>query len=209
MMKRFVLMLQQRLRTASYWVAIGIIMLCIALHLAGFADQLRFDRHAIETGKPWLLLTGNFVHLGTSHLMMNMLGFVLVVTLVWEHFNWIEWVLVTLFSSLVVCVGLYFFDPDINFYVGFSGTLHGVIVAGCLADLRHYPKSAALLLALVAAKLIWEQLAGPLPGSEDVAGGNVVVNSHLYGAIGGAIIGAVLVVLQKRRLTTKINAAQD
>lgn len=175
-------------------------MLCIALHLAGFADLLRFDRHAIETGKLWLLLTGNFVHLGTSHLMMNMLGFVLVVTLVWEHFNWIEWVLVTLFSSLVVCVGLYFFDPDINFYVGFSGTLHGVIVAGCLADMRHYPKSAALLLALVAAKLIWEQLAGPLPGSEDVAGGSVVVNSHLYGAIGGAIIGAVLVVLQKRRL---------
>lgn len=202
-------MLQQRLRTASYWVAIGIIMLCIALHLAGFADLLRFDRHAIETGKPWLLLTGNFVHLGTSHLMMNMLGFVLVVTLVWEHFSWIEWVLVTLFSSLVVCVGLYFFDPDINFYVGFSGTLHGVIVAGCLADMRHYPKSAALLLALVAAKLIWEQFAGPLPGSEDVAGGSVVVNSHLYGAIGGALIGAVLVVLQKQRLTTKINAARD
>ena len=193
-------MLQQRLRTASYWVAICIITLCIALHLAGYSDQLRFDRQAIDAGKLWLLLTGNFVHLSTSHLMMNMLGFVLVVTLVWEHFNWIEWVLVTLFSSLVVCVGLYFLDPDIKLYVGFSGTLHGVIVAGCLADLRHYPKSAALLLALVAAKLVWEQFAGPLPGSQEVAGGNVVVNSHLYGAIGGALIGSVLVLLQNRRL---------
>jgi len=192
-------MLRQRLRTASYWVAIGIIVLCVALQAAGLGDQLRFDRHAIDAGKLWLLLTGNFVHLGKSHLMMNMVGFALVVTLVWDHFNWIEWVLVTLFSSLVVCVGLYFFDPDINLYVGFSGTLHGVIVAGCLADLRHYPKSALLLLVLVVAKLAWEQIAGPLPGSEDVAGGNVVVNSHLYGAIGGAAIGAVLLLIKKFR----------
>lgn len=193
-------MLRDRLRTASYWVAIGIITLCFVLHFAGYTDPLRFDRHAIDAGQFWLLLTGNFVHLGTSHLMMNMLGFVLVVTLVWDHFNWIEWVLVTLFSSLVVCVCLYFFDPDINFYVGFSGTLHGVIVAGCLADFRHYPKSAALLLVLVIAKLVWEQFAGPLPGSQEVAGGNVVVNSHLYGAIGGAVMGGVLVLLQRQRL---------
>ncbi len=199
MTKPFVLMLRQRLRTASYWVAIGIIVLCVALQSAGLADQLRFDRQAIEAGKLWLLLTGNFVHLGKSHLTMNMLGFALVVTLVWDHFNWFEWVLVTLISSLVVCTGLYFFDPDINWYVGFSGTLHGVIVAGCLADLRHYPKSAALLLALVIAKLVWEQFAGALPGSEEVAGGDVVVNSHLYGAIGGAVIGALLLLLKRLR----------
>jgi len=82
-------------------------------------------------------------------------------------------------------------------YVGFSGTLHGLVIAGALADLRHYPKSAALLLILIIGKLVWEQISGALPGSESVAGGNVVVNAHLYGAIGGGVAGILLLLLKR------------
>jgi rhomboid family GlyGly-CTERM serine protease len=123
---------------------------------------------------------------------MNIAGFALVVALVWTHFSAKQWLLVIVFSSLVVGVGLWIFNPEVSGYVGFSGTLHGLILAGCLADLRSYPKSAAILLALVIAKLTWEQISGPLPGSESTAGGSVLVDSHLYGAIGGTIIGAGL-----------------
>ena len=55
--------------------------------------------------------------------------------------------------------------------MGFSGTLHGLIIAGTLADLRYYPKSAGVLLVLVVGKLAWEQSPALLPGSESVAGG--------------------------------------
>ena len=127
---------------------------------------------------------------------MNMAGFALIVALVWPHFKAWEWALVIIFSSLVVTIGLYFLDRHVFYYVGFSGTLHGIIIAGCLADMRHYPKSAALLLVLVVGKLVWEQLSGPLPGSEEMAGGNVEVNSHLYGGIGGAVIALVLLAVQ-------------
>jgi len=81
-----------------------------------------------------------------------------------------------------------------------------LIIAGSLADLRVYPKSAAILLTLVIGKLIWEQLSGPLPGSESTAGGFVVVDSHLYGAIGGALIGLVLLAFfawQRRRASSR------
>ena len=193
------------LRSPAHRLVICVALLCISLQYAGLDDVLRWERSLIDQGQWWLLLTGNFVHLGQSHLWMNIAGFILVVALVWSHFSTMQWFLVIVFSSMVVGVGLWFFNPEVTGYVGFSGTLHGLIIAGCLADLRTYPKSAAILLTLVIAKLTWEQLSGPLPGSESTAGGSVLVDSHLYGAIGGAIIGAALIGfihLRKRQTIT-------
>lgn len=184
--------IKKLLRSPAYVLSFCVVLLCITLQYAGLDDVLRFERNEIDQGHWWLLLTGNFVHLGQSHLWMNMAGFALVVALVWSHFSARIWLLIILFASLVVGLGLWRFNPEVGAYVGFSGTLHGLIIAGSLADLRSYPKSAATLLALVVAKLTWEQLSGPLPGSESTAGGSVVVDSHLYGAIGGAIIGSAL-----------------
>ena len=45
---------------------------------------------------------------------------------------------------------------------------------------------------IVAGKLAWEQFAGPLPGSESGSGGPVIVDAHLYGAVGG-LLAAVLI----------------
>jgi len=186
-------------RSPAIWLALLIAVLCISLQFAGLAETWRFDRQAIASGAWHLLLTGNFVHLGNGHLGMNMAGFALIVALVWQHFKAWEWASVILISSVFVGLGLYIRDPAIHWYVGYSGTLHGLIIAGCMADLKHYPKSAAILLIMIIGKLVWEQIAGPLPGSEEVAGGNVVVNSHLYGAIGGAV--AALILLGIRRFT--------
>jgi hypothetical protein len=44
-----------------------------------------------------------------------------------------------------------------------------------------------VICAVVVGKLLYEQLVGPLPGSESVAGGTVIVNAHLYGAVGGGL----------------------
>ena len=186
-------------RSPAVWLAGSVALLCTVLQFTDFVPALSFNRESIANGDWYLLLTGNFVHLGLSHLGMNMAGFALIVALVWQHFKAWEWLIVILFASLVVGTGLYLRDPQVIGYVGFSGTLHGLIIAGCLADLKHYPKSAALLLVLVTGKLVWEQISGALPGSEDLAGGAVVVNSHLYGAIGGAVIGAVLLGIRMMR----------
>lgn len=193
--------LKKLYQTPTYQLALGIVVLCITLQYTGLDSVLRYDRTAIEHGQWWLLLTGNFVHLGNGHLWMNMAGFALVVALVWPHYSAREWLLIILTSSLIVSIGLWLLNPEIQGYVGFSGTLHGLILAGCLADLRVYPKSATLLLTLILGKLTWEQFAGALPGSESTAGGPVVVDSHLYGAIGGVLVGTCLLLLswQKKR----------
>lgn len=179
------------IKSPANLLALLVALLCITLHFTGAESVLKLDRDAIANGSIWLLLTGNFVHLGQNHLWLNLAGFMLVALLVWANFTWWQWLLIIVISSLGVGIGLFLFDPSVAYYVGFSGTLHGLIMAGSLADLRRFPKAAALLLIMVIGKLIWEQLYGPMPGSETTVGGSVVVNSHLYGAITGGLLGLV------------------
>ena len=174
-------------------LALGLAALCTLLQAAGLEHALRFDRDAILAGAWWSLLVGNFVHLGWSHLGMNLAGLALVVALVGKRYRARDWALVIVLCSLAVGGGLLWLNPEVRWYVGFSGTLHGLLVAGSIADLKVWPRSAALLLAGIAAKLAWEQVAGALPGSEGMAGGFVVVDSHLYGALAGAVLGVALV----------------
>ena len=192
-------MIRGILQNRATQLAILVAVLCIGLQALGLDQLLRFDRQALLTGNWWLLLTGNFVHLNWNHLMLNMAGLALIVMLVWSNFNVWEWTVVILFSSLGVGIGLYLLDAHIEWYVGFSGTLHGLLLAGAIADLRRYPLNAGFLIVAVCLKLLWEQLFGAVPGSESVAGGAVVVNSHLYGAICGAIIALPLLAISRNR----------
>lgn len=174
-----------------------IALLCIALQSAGLSDTLRFDRGTIDAGQWWLLLSCNFVHLGMHHLLLNLAGLGLVYLLLWSHYSDKHWVAITLLSSLTVGLGLYLWNPELRWYVGFSGTLHGLLIAGAIADTRRFPISGGILLALVVAKLIWEQIYGAMPGSEDIAGGRVIVDSHLYGALCGCVYGLTHALLKR------------
>jgi len=186
------------LQSRAILLALVLALLCIALQYMGLAEVMDYQRSLIAKGHWWLLLSGNFVHLGPAHLWMNMAGLALVVALVWQHYTAQQWSIVILSVSVGVGGGLWFFNPEVEAYVGFSGTLHGLIIAGTLADIKVYPRSAWILLVLVVGKLLWEQLTGALPGSESIAGGHVLVDAHLYGAIGGAVIGPWLIMGKHR-----------
>jgi membrane associated rhomboid family serine protease len=61
-------------------------------------------------------------------------------------------------------------------------------------------RAESLVLALVLlGKLAYEQIAGPLPGSEQSTGGAVVVVAHLYGAIAGVVAAAILAIRSRLR----------
>ena len=186
------------LRNKSLSLALALSLFCIVLQYMGLDETLSYQRSLIASGHWWLLLSGNFVHLGFTHLWMNLAGLALVVALVWKQYSAWQWFILIFLCSWGVGIGLWFFNPEVEGYVGFSGTLHGLIIAGTLADLRTYPRSAAVLMVFVVGKLLWEQFAGALPGSESVAGGRVLVDAHLYGAISGALITPVLLFYQNR-----------
>jgi rhomboid family GlyGly-CTERM serine protease len=94
--------------------------------------------------------------------------------------------------------GLWFFHPELQWYVGLSGLLHGILAAGLIATWRPARAEMIALAALLIAKLVWEQTVGPMPGSEGSSGGTVIVDAHLYGTVGGVLM-AILILIRVRR----------
>lgn len=160
-------------------------------------ESLRFDRMGIGAGEFWRAVTGHFVHLGWPHFGLNAAGLGLVWYLVGETFDTRRWLVIGGFSIIAMDLGLWFLDPELRWYVGLSGLLHGVLAAGLTERLRRPDAETVVLAALLLGKLGWEQISGPLPGSEATAGGSVVVDSHLFGALGGAV-GALMLRIRSR-----------
>ncbi|MDH4314770.1 MAG: rhombosortase [Gammaproteobacteria bacterium] len=191
---------------ASSMLRGGLLPACMAaasllVELAGNAGRqaLRFERSAVQAGEAWRLLTGHFAHLGWRHLLLNLAGLLLVWLLVGQRFDRRQWLVVIALTVLGIDLGFWLLDPDLDWYVGLSGLLHGVLVAGLAARIGDGSREALILLLIIVGKLLWEQLIGPMPGSESLAGDSVVVNAHLYGAIAGGLAGMMVIRVRSAR----------
>lgn len=176
------------IKYAALPAAIAVITAFLMLGGQTVTAALRYQHDAILHGQWWRLLSGNFVHLGWPHLGMNLAGLILIWMLFGRLLSTAKWLVILFFSSLGVGLGLLTFDPELVWYVGLSGTLHGLFVAGAIASLRAGYRLEWLLLLFLAGKLAWEHFNGAMPGSASLAGGTVIVDAHLYGAISGLIV---------------------
>ena len=182
---------QSRQNQRHAWIAAGLVAAVSAtLQLLGLNEALSWDRGALAGGQPWRFLSGHFVHLGWSHLLLNLAGLALIAWIVGRAWDRLGWLLVSLVSIAVIGVGFWTLNPRLEWYVGLSGLLHGLLAAGLVVGIARRETESIVLAVLVAGKLAWEQFAGPLPGSEGASGGAVIVDAHLYGAVGG-ILAAV------------------
>ncbi len=104
------------------------------------------------------------------------------------HASFKQWLWVIFVSIVLIGAGLLWWMTDIQSYVGLSGVLHGLFLYGALREIRFYPVSGYVLVIVLLAKLTWEFFNGALPGAEDMAGGRVLTEAHLLGAIGGVLV---------------------
>ena len=171
-------------------------LLSTALVLSGVGDDtLRYERTAVLNGEYWRLLTGHFVHGSVSHLLLNLAGLGLVAALFPRDYSFLEWLFIGFCSIVAIDLAFVCCEPQLHWYVGFSGVLHGALAAGAVAWLRHETKAIALLLCIVLiGKLLWEQLRGALPFSGDMP---VIVDAHLYGAMGGTLAAVAIWVCKR------------
>jgi rhomboid family GlyGly-CTERM serine protease len=179
----------------SVWLLPGLLLVVAAvLAVAGDwgREALRYDRGAIAAGQVWRLISGHLVHLGWPHFLLNGAGLLLIFQLVGSRFSLPQWLSIALVTIIAIDTGFWLWQPQLLWYVGLSGLLHGFLAAGAVAGLRTGQLDYWLIAAFLVIKLSYEQFFGPLPGSEGTTGGNVVVASHLYGAVGGMLIGAYL-----------------
>jgi len=167
-------------------------VLSLSLQAGGQVQSWRYDLNLINNGNYWLMLSGHFVHLNWTHWALNMAGLAIVAFFFSPYGNVVQWLLVILISSVFVSLGMYLWNPDVITYVGLSGVLHGLFIYGAIRETRFYPASGYALLALLVAKLIWELMSGPLPGSEELTAGRVITDAHFYGAVGGLVSALVL-----------------
>jgi rhomboid family GlyGly-CTERM serine protease len=157
------------------------------------AAGLRYEREGILGGEAWRLLTGHLVHADAAHLAWNLLGVLIVWFLFAGDFKPVQWLWILVLSTVAVDLGFLMVERDLEWYVGFSGVLHGCMAAGLVAWLRTTRDPVTWLVVLLfAAKLAWEHFMGALPFTAGSLSLPVVHEAHSYGAIGGAFAGLIL-----------------
>jgi rhomboid family GlyGly-CTERM serine protease len=173
------------------WALIGACLLLVLPQLGGetVRNALGYDRAALAQGQWWRLLSAHFVHLDAQHALLNGLGMVLMWALFARDFSPWRWAAIYLFSAMTISGGLWLLNPEIEWYVGASGALHGVMTAGTLAHLRRRDLDGWILTAFIVAKLAYEQFAGSMPFA---GAAHTVVDAHLYGAAGGLTVALFL-----------------
>lgn len=192
----------RRLRNA--WPVAVLLAVCALLAAGG--DEVRelgrYERAALEAGQYWRLVSGQLVHLGLGHLWPNLAALAIIGILFDDVFRAGDWWRTAAASAAAIDLGLYVLEPAVLWYVGLSGVLHGIVAAGALELLVRRQAIGAVLGVGLVAKLLFEQIAGPVPFTAESVGGPVVVAAHLYGALGGFFVEAAALVV--RRLASRV-----
>jgi rhomboid family GlyGly-CTERM serine protease len=204
-------------RQSKWLLCLGVSVCALALMV--FPDALaglRYDRTALLAGQWWRLISGHMVHLNAAHLAFNLFGLFLICELLWRDLLWMHGCGLLFFSATGISALFWWLHPELAWYAGLSGALHG-LWAGCAlsgwwsmqirgevvpigstqtkthtapmfsASSRYFFMWALLLLGL---KLSLEAAYGPSPHTERMIEGSVISISHLYGAlIGIAYVG--------------------
>ena len=187
-------------RPVAWILPAGLAVLLVALHAAGpdLTEALRYERQAVLAGEVWRLVTGHLVHADLPHLAWNLAGLLLIWFLFARDYPAGQWLVILLASAVAIDLGFLFLERDLEWYVGFSGVLHGAMAAGLIAWLRAARDPLTLLVGMLfVAKLAWEHFYGALPFTAGSMSLPVIHEAHTYGAIGGAL--AALRLRRERR----------
>ena len=152
----------------------------------------QYDRAAILHGEWWRIFTAHFIHFGWGHLTINVMGFLLVLYLFREQRSVGRWLMGIAGCSLGTGLGLLIFSPKVDWYLGFSGTGHGLLALGIIDALGRNRRLAIIAASLLLAKLLSEMFGGPSLSTERFINTTVVTASHLYGAMTGLAVGMAL-----------------
>lgn len=186
--------MHQGLRTAippksTLALAAGVIgITALPVLIPALQDPLRYERAAVVAGEYWRLLTASLVHTNLYHWLLNMGGLLLALMLFESPIPVLRWCVVLLLSALASTTGL-LLSPDILWYVGLSGSLHGLFIYGAITDWRAGARLGAGILFVVVGKLLWEQVYGAESGTEQLIQAKVITDAHLWGGVGGLVLG--------------------
>lgn len=188
----------------SLYLGIGmsVVMLMLTVFEHSLFSFLSLEAEKISSGEYWRIFTANFVHFGWAHTVMNIAAFGLCSVVFFNDISVKKYSLLLICCCLGVGVGVFSFSPEYSPYAGLSGAIHGLIVAG-LIQTRAYPLWIKVGgLVLLAGKLIQENLPGyQATELQELIPVAIAVESHVYGAIAGALFAGGDWLLTKLKTT--------
>ena len=184
--------------------AIGLAVVVLALHALAPGDALEYQRGALAR-QPWRLVTGHLVHLNWPHALVNAAALWIVARLYAPDLSATRQAVALAASALAISAALAWLHPDIGWYRGLSGALHGLFFAGAVTWLlAERPRRLgrlwmpALLFIGGWVKVVFEQPSGGALPNADWLGAAVVPQAHLAGAACGTALGALFAAAKAR-----------
>lgn len=185
-----------KIQQVSVPLAVLIISFIAFMFDSSLSDFFVYQRSLVLKGEVWRAFTGHFFHSNGFHFLLNSAAVVMLWVLHGHFYTIKSYLWVFIFSAVICSVGIHWFSPNIDQYVGLSGVLHGLFIWGAIEDIKAKERTGYLLLLGVILKIAHEQIYG---ASEDVAtliGANVAINAHLWGAIGGVLAVILLTIFK-------------
>lgn len=170
-----------RLWASSDWRFVGgSILVMLLLQVIG-VEYFRFERDWVDDWQLWRLLSAHWIHVGWMHLLMNALGLAVCVSIASPHWSIRRWIVQCLCMALGISILFTLQNPELHWYVGFSGVLFGLYFLAAL-DLYARDRLIALLMGgAIVGKVILEQYTAFDVTSAELIGAPVIVDAHLYG----------------------------
>jgi rhomboid family GlyGly-CTERM serine protease len=184
--------------SAKYLCAIlGAAWLLLALWPEA-ALHLRYEREVLPWPQAWRWLGAHLVHVDLRHALQNIGGLACLWLLFADAMPWRLWWGSGLLTVAAIDGGLWWALPDVAWYVGGSGLLHGWWACGAVLGSLARDRLAAAALAVLVGKLAFETLQAPQPLAEGVS---VLVEAHRFGVAAGLL--AALTALGASRYTCR------
>lgn len=167
------------------FISLGAICIVAFLFDSEIGNLLEYDRQTLNEAQIWRFLSAHIAHTNGYHLVLNLAGLMLIWALHGEKYSFVT--LLSLFSIIgcIISVGITFFSPELNRYVGLSGLLHGLFIFGACDDIKQGFKTGYLMVVGALIKVVHEQYIGPDLELGEKINAVVAIDAHLYGVIAG------------------------
>lgn len=180
-----------------------ILVMATAQVMHGFID-LAHIRNDIAGGALWRLLSGQFVHHTIAHLALNATGLTVVWLIGHREYPGFRFVLLSFTVAVVTGCLLYLYEPQLNYYLGFSGTLHGLLAAIAVRMTVHRLTAGYVLGTVLLIKLAWEySVVDANAGTAAIIGLRVATEAHVWGTVSGLLTVSPLVAYSVYQRATK------
>lgn len=173
----------------------------LLMFLQLFQNELLFKREAIYQGQWWRLISGSLVHSNMAHLMLNLAGLWVAGFLFYDKLSALLLTTSLVYLVIATGIGLFYFSPQLEWYVGLSGALYGLFLTGavCAIKQRDYLIGFGVLI-IVIGKTAWDIFFDTTSSTSGLIGVPVAADAHLYGMIAAVVPAAYCLLKDSTRL---------